>query len=212
MPLLDSPDDPEDIWQAVGGEVPAHRLLMQGDVMLTEIGPLLVVTHACSMRRGADLHDTQMAALVESHHVPKWDGSYDWMPLPGAPVPDVRHPAGLLRVLRSVDTDVLLAGERVAVMSNQGIQLLQQRLGHHLTRVVIPLAELAEHCAPILAEAELHEDWVGALGLDTEQQFHEFLDADDRKLRSWLSDSANRAQAMSMVRREIRRRERAADP
>lgn len=206
MPLLASPDDPEDIWQAVGGEVPAHRLLMQGDVFLTEIGPLLVVTHACSMRRGADLHATQMAAPVEDHHVPNWDGNYDWMPLLGAPVPDVRHPAGLLRVLRSVDTEVLVAGERVAIMSEQGIHLLQQRLAHHLTRVAIPTAELAEHCAPILAEAELHEDWMGALGVDSEQQFHDFLDADERKLRSWLSDPAKRAQAMGTVRREVRRR------
>lgn len=206
MPLLVSPDDPDDIWQAIGDEVPAHRLLMQGDVIVAPDGPLLVVTHACSMRRGAQLHVTQMVAPVESHNVPKWDGSYDWMPLPGAPVPGIMYPAGLLRALRSVESETLLNGERVAVMSNQGIQLLQQRLAHHLTRVAIPIEELAEHCAPILAEAELHEDWVGELGPETEEQFHKFLDADDRMLRSWLEDPANRAQAMSTVRREIRRR------
>lgn len=206
MALLASPDDPDDLWQAVGDEVPAHRMLMQGDVVLTDEGPLLVVTHACSMRRGAELHDTQMAAPIEDHPVPKWDGSYDWMPAPGAPVPDVDNPAGLLRVLRSVDTSLLVSGERVAVMSNLGIQLLQQRLAHHLTRVAIETAELAEHCAPILSEAELHEDWLGALGADSEQQFHEFLDVDDRKLRSCLSDPAKRSQAMMTVRREIRRR------
>lgn len=206
MPLLASPDDPEDIWQAVSGEVPAHRLLMQGDVIVTEIGALLVVTHACSMRRGADLHDAQMAAPVEDHYVGKWDGNYDWIPLLGAPLPDIERPAGLLRVLQTVDTEVLLAGDRVAVMSNQGIHLLQQRLAHQLTRVAIPTVELAEHCAPILAEAELHEDWVGALGPDSEQEFHDFLDADDRKLRSWLGEPANQTQAMSTVRREIRRR------
>lgn len=67
MALLASPDDPDDLWQAVGDEVPAHRMLMQGDVVLTDAGPLLVVTHACSMRRGAELHDTQMAAPIEDH-------------------------------------------------------------------------------------------------------------------------------------------------
>ncbi len=206
MALLASPDDPDDLWQAVGDEVPAHRMLMQGDVVLTDFGPLLVVTHACSMRRGAELHDTQMAAPIEDHHVPKWDGSYDWMPAPGAPVPDVDNPAGLLRALRGVDTSLLVSGERVAVMSNVGIQLLQQRLAHHLTRVAIEPAELAEHCAPILSEVELHEDWLGALGRDSEQQFHECLDNDERKLRSWLSDPAKRSQAMMTVRREIRRR------
>lgn len=206
MALLASPDDPSDLWQAIGDEVPAHRMLMQGDVVLTDAGPLLVVTHACSMRRGPELHDTQMAAPIEGHPVPKWDGSYDWMPVPGAPVPDVANPAGLLRVLRSVDTPVLVSGHRVAVMSNLGVQLLQQRLAHHLTRVAIDTAELAEHCAPVLAEAELHEDWLGALGADAEQQFHDLLDSDDRKLRSWLSDPAKRSQAMTTVRREMRQR------
>lgn len=206
MAFLGSPDDPDDLWLAVGDEAPAHRMLMQGDVVLTDVGPLLVVTHACSMRRGAELHDTQMAASVESHAVPKWDGSYDWMPLPGAPVPEVDTPAGLLRVLRSVDTSLLVSGERIAVMSNLGIQLLQQRLAHHLTRVAIDTAELAEHCAPILAEAELHEDWLSALGPDAEAQFHEFLDSDERKLRSRLADPAMRSQAMTTVRREVRQR------
>lgn len=206
MPLLDSPHDPDDIWQAVGDEVPAHRLLMQGDVILAASGPFLVVTHACSMRRGAVLQETQMVAPVEEHHVPNWDGSYDWMPLPGAPVPGSPSPAGALRVLRSIDTSELLDGERVAVMSDQGIQLLQQRLAHHLTRVAISIRELSEHCAPILAEAELHEDWVSELGPDSEPEFHQFLDADYRKLRMWLSDPSKRAQAMATVRRAVRSR------
>jgi hypothetical protein len=128
------------------------------------------------------------------------------MPLPGAPVPEVDTPAGLLRVLRSVDTSLLVSGERIAVMSNLGIQLLQQRVAHHLTRVAIDTAELAEHCARILAEAELHEDWLSALGPDAEAQFHEFLDSDERKLRSWLADPAMRSQAMTTVRREVRQR------
>jgi hypothetical protein len=206
MALLDSPDDPDDIWQAAGDDVPAYRVLMQGDVIVAESGPLLVVTHACSMRRGAELHQTQMVAPVEDHHVPSWEGSYDWMPLPGAPVSGFTSPAGALRVLRSVATTELLDGERVAVMSDQGIQLLQQRLAHHLTRVAIPIVELSEHCALILAEAELHEDWLRDLGADSEEEFHRLLDADDRKLRTWLSDPARRAQAMATVRREIRGR------
>ena len=206
MSLLASPDDPDDLWQAVGADVATHRMLMQGDVIVTGFGALLVVTHACSMRRGAELHATQMVAPVEDRRVANWDGSYDWMPLPGAPVRNIRDPAGLFRVLRSVDTSELLTGERIAVMSDLGIQLLQQRLAHHLTRVAIPTAELAEHCAPVLAEAELHEDWVRELGAEAEELFHTFLDAEDRKLRSWLGDPAKRPQAMSSVRREIRDR------
>lgn len=180
---------------------------MQGDVVVVpDTGPMLVVTHACSMRRGAALYDSQMVAPVLDHAVPSWDGSYDWMPLPALPLPSMHEPAACLRELRSIATGQLVSGKRVAIMSNQGIQLLQQRLAHHLTRVVIPTAELAEHCAPILAEAELHEDWVGALGGGDEAEFHRLLDAEDRKLRSWLAEPSRRNQAMSTVRREIRRR------
>lgn len=120
MALLDSPQDPDDVWQALGDDVPPHRLLMQGDVILAEGEPLLVVTHACSMRRGSALHETQMVAPIQEQHVSSWNGSYDWMPLRGAPVPGISNPAGALRVLRSVGTDELLSGERVAVMSDQG--------------------------------------------------------------------------------------------
>jgi hypothetical protein len=88
----------------------------------------------------------------------------------------------------------------------RGHSLLQQRLAHHLARVAIAPEELAEHCAPILAEAALHEDWVGALGSEAEEEFQGFLDADERKLRSWLVEPAKRAQAMRLVRQEIRRR------
>lgn len=204
MPLLDSPRDPDDLWLGVGVDVPAHRMLMQGDVILVDERALVIVTHACSMRRGAELHGTQMVAPVMDQPVPKWDGSYDWMPLPGAPVPAVGNPAAALRVLQTIKTDELLVGERIAVMSDQGVQLLQQRLAHHLTRVAVPIAELAEHCAPILAEAELHESWVEELGMESERNFHEFLDADDRKIREWLAKPSMRNQAMSAVRREIR--------
>lgn len=205
--MLDAPGDPEDLWLARGPEVSPHRMLMQGDIVVLGGGPVAVVTHACSMRRGTVLHATQMTAPIQSQSVglAQWaTGFFDWMPLPGLAVAGVTHPAALLRTLHTVDTAEIEEADRVGVMSEHGVQLLQQRLAHHLTRVVIDLATLGEHCAPILAEAELHEEWLAALGPATDTEFQAFLDADDRKVRSWLGQPGTRPQAMRAVRRAIK--------
>ena len=201
------PDDPEDLWLAVGASnVPRHRMLMQGDLIAVESGFVCIVSHACSMRQGPRLHDTQIVAPVRDHQAVIWRGNYDWMPLPGAVVPGLQDPAACLRELRSELTASLQAGERIAVMAETGVHLLQQRMAFHLCRVIIDLPELAEHSAPVLAEAELHEQWAGDLGEEHEPQFHQLLDADDRKLRGWLNEARTRPQAMRAVREEIARR------
>ena len=207
MPPLDAPDDPTDLWLDTGpGHASPSRPLMQGDVILTGDGPVCVCSHACSMRSGPQLHDTQIVAPIRDHHVPRWHGSFDWMPLPGAPVPDIPNPAACIRELRSAQTAELQSGERVAVMADAGIHLLQQRIAHHVSRVIIGLPELAEHSAPVLAEVELHEEWVEALDRSAERDFHQLLEGDDRKLRNWLKEPRTRPQAMRAVRQEIRRR------
>ena len=127
------------------------------------------------------------------------------MPLPGAPISEMTDPAACIRELRSEPTDDLMAGERVAVMANTGIHLLQQRMAYHLSRVVIAMPELAEHSAPVLAEVELQEEWAQALGVEAEGDFHRLLDADDRELRNGLTEARTRPQAMRSVRQEIRR-------
>ena len=179
---------------------------MQGDVIIAATGPIGVCSHACSMRRGTQLHATQIVAPVEEHSVPSWHGSFDWMPLPGAPIPGMSNPAACIRKLRSEPTAELQAGERVAVMSDAGIHLLQQRMTYHLSRVIIGLSELAEHSAPALAEADLQEEWLQVLGMEEERGLHELLEADDRKLRNWLNEARTRPQAMRAVRQEISRR------
>lgn len=204
MTELATPDDPEDLWLAAdASDVPRHRMLMQGDLIVVESGPVCIVSHACSMRRGSRLHDTQIVAPVRDHHAGGWRGNYDWMPLPGARAPSLQNPAACLRELRSEPTTNLQTGERIAVMADTGVHLLQQRMAFHLSRVVIDLRELAEHSAPVLAEAELHEQWVGDLGEAREPEFHEFLDADDRKLRRWLDEARTRPQALRAVREQI---------
>lgn len=128
------------------------------------------------------------------------------MPMPEAPIPGVSNPAACIRQISSPSTKSLLNENRVAAMTDTGIQLLQQRMVYHLSRVIIDLVELAEQSAPILAEVDLHEEWVTDLGEAVEPEFHQFLDADDRKLREWLIEVHTRPQAIKAVRQEIRRR------
>lgn len=206
MTGLTAPHDPEDLWLAAEVvDVPQHRMLMQGDMIMVESGLVCLVSHPCSMRRGSQLHDTQVVAPVRDHHVSDWDGSYDWMPLPGPQAADFKNPAACLRELRSELTENLQCGQRIAVMAESGVHLLQQRMAFHISRVVINLAELAEFSAPVLAEAELHEQWVSELGEQYEAQFHQLLEANGRKLRSWLDSAHTRSQALRYVRMEISR-------
>lgn len=204
---LAAPINPEDPWLATGpADVPTHRMLMQGDVIVTPDGPVCVVSHARSMRQGLSFHPTQIVAPIRDHDPGGWKGHYDWMPLPCALVPDIANPSACIRRLHSELTDVLIDSTRVAAMADTGVHILQQRIAHHLIRVIIDVAELAEYSAPVLAEAELHEEWVGELGQAEEHEFHRFLDARDRKLRVWLNEAHMRPQAKRSVRQEIRYR------
>ena len=201
---LDEPDQPSDIWYVCPpDEVPSHRLLMQGDVLVLESGPVCVVTHACSMRQGVQLHPTQIVAPVRARENALWRGGYDWMPLPELAVGEYGPTSVNLRELSSVSTDELKSAKRIAAMSEIGIQLLQQRMAHHLTRVVIELEVIAELSAPILMEANLHEEWVESLGEEAEAEFHALLDADDRRLRIWMQAPRTRYQAQSEIRRAM---------
>ena len=133
------------------------------------------------------------------------------MPLPELALAEFGAVAANLRELTSVATAELDTSHRVASMSEIGIHLLQQRMAHHLTRVVIESATLAEHSAPVLMEANLHEEWVEALGEDREPDFHAFLDADDRQLRKLMSEPRSRFHAQSVIRQEIKQRRVAPD-
>lgn len=198
---LDSPEDPKDLWIT---DVVKHRMLMQGDIVVIEDGPVCVATHACSIRRGTDYFKTQVVTPIRDHKT-KWDGYYDWMPLPEAPISGFTSPSACIREFQSTSTDSLLSGQRVSAMTPIGIQLFQQRMVHHLSRVKLDLMELEEQSAHIIAEVDLHEEWVTQLGQDAESEFHRLLDADDRKLQEDLKSPGTRLEVVQTVRQEIRR-------
>lgn len=93
MAVLESPEAAGDLYRYRGDEVPLSRPLFQGDVFVgIDIpglddgqGLAMVVTHACSMRRGAALNERVLVARISPSEQPvslPWVGNYRIMPLP----------------------------------------------------------------------------------------------------------------------------------
>lgn len=177
---------------------------MQGDIIVMDTGPVCVVSHACSIRRGNALQPTQIVAPIFDKVVPAWRGYYDWMPLPGIQIDDAVDSAACIQKLYSIETLILQKGKRLAVMADTGVCVLQQRMAFHICRVIIPIRELEEYSAPVLAEAELHEEWVSELGQGFESKFFDLLDKDRHTLRNNLRKVYTRPKAMRAVRRKIK--------
>ncbi len=171
---LDAPDDDDAIYLAVGEVVDDLRPINQGDVYRGITLPgfpaddhniVILTTHPCSLRAGPKLKPRLMAVPVRPGQQiapAKWATSFSrQMPLPNL-VDEKAHMAALTEA--SVVTPAQLeAADRIAALSEDGIQLLQQRLVWALTHVVIDLDTLAEYSAPAFAEIELLEEWNMAL-------------------------------------------------
>lgn len=167
---LESPATEDGLYHSRGPDVLETRPLLTGDVFRDidvpglDDGPglAIVVTHPCSMRKdGVALIDRILVARIEDHqpipldHWPK--GYFKLMPLPGL-LGQGAH-AALFNSIGLVRSGELEARERVACLSESGINLLQQRLIFHLTRFVAPTFRLHESCVTVFREVELHDEW-----------------------------------------------------
>lgn len=210
--------------------VPDTRPLAQGDVLRDVelpggqvLGLAMIVAHPCSMRKGLQLRPRLVVAEVEPSpvHLSKWPkGHFDFFPLPeleasGKPV------AVHFQHLHTVETQQLETRERVAVLSDYGQLVFQQRWIYHIARVVADRQELTELIAPIQNELSMQMDWVdaglavGAPGDRTGQlgqlakDFQDFLDepSDPDCLRARLKQGeSDRIFARKAVRAEIKKR------
>lgn len=225
---LEGPANADQLYAARGDEIPRVRPYMQGDVFRdveipgVEDGPgyAAILAHPCSMRAdGVALFDRLQLARVESGHAAplnRWkSGYFRQMPLPEL-LPDEgdKGYAVMFDLAGRVATDSLLAEKRVAALSPYGISLLQQRHVHHLTRYVVPSAELHATCVHVLHEAELLEEWLIAAEdahsdlAAAATAFHDFIRADREggsTLQADLKDEAKRAGVRRAVLDEQRR-------
>lgn len=233
---LGKPPGLDEIYGARGDEVAIHRPRLQGDVSRGIALPglddddkhslALIVDHPCSMRSGVQLRErVQMVRVRPEPDLPKneWPtGFYRLFPLPKLIPGDKRCYAAFFDEVAMVPQEALQSEDRMACLSELGILLLQQRLVHHLTRVIVRPETLREASIPILEEADLQEDWSATLatpaGTETlagaiareGQAFDEFLgqqhSADGTSRREALKDTMLRSAVRRAVQKEIKHR------
>ncbi|MGE0304753.1 MAG: hypothetical protein AB7N61_17080 [Acidimicrobiia bacterium] len=169
------------------------------------------------MRSGSRIADRVLVAAVEKHHAvapQKWtDGYYDRMPLP-----ELRGDGSLFEVawlakIGLAETTNLECGRRVACMSPLGLNILQQRTVHFLTRVEVPTRVFWEAFAHTFEEADLLQEWLEELE-DTAtveqlgEAFERWIREDFRQGR--LREAQQRASVRAQLRAEIKNQSIAA--
>lgn len=197
------------------------RPLFTGDVLadvpipgVQDSGGAIILAHPCSMRgRDATLVDSILVGAVGEHdQVPahKWEqGFLNRMPLPELDEVKGKFAVGWLDQVGLASTASIQASRRIACLSPMGVNILQQRLVGHLTRVNIPTATFWEAFAHTYEEADLLEEWTEELegAIDRESavaEFETWIRAENRHDR--LKDPQQRASVRSAMRTELRGR------
>jgi len=163
----------------------------------------MIVSHPCSMREGCKLRPKlQVIRVVKTAKVIElkgWKNNFDRLPLPnlhGSELNDYAvDPSDFYMALydyrgRVNSGDLKLRG-RVACLTEEGVSLLHQRMGHYDTRYPARLSDLTAACAPPFAEAELEQEWneafVETLSLSEDEQ-DEALAREGEEFERLLSD------------------------
>ena len=229
MENLESPSNVASLYLARGEEVDRLRPIMQGDVfeqvtipgIEQGLGLAAVMTHPCTMRGAGGLLRPKllMARLVSYAAVPlhRWPfGHYRVFPLPDLRSPDQKESVAIdFEEVGTVRSANLVLDRRVAYLTDYGVTVLQQRLLHHLSRVVVPRADIYAQAAPNFEEADLLHEWLEELVRDPSadeevlrqtREFDAYLNAGGGELRSHLQDDGKRSTVRKRVRIEIRAR------
>ena len=211
--------DSASLYRARGGDVNLYRPLFTGDVFrdigipgLPGTGLALVIAHPCSFRGGEGrLGPTVLVARVQTvakEGASAWASRfYDKMPLPDLDGPG--YWAGLFDSIGLATSEALLADERVACLSDFGVNMLQQRLTCSLTRAKIPTQEFNRAFSHTYEEAELLEDWTSELcgagdnRAEAERSFDEFMREGDPSRRKLLEDPQHRHAVRQECRKQI---------
>lgn len=188
---LETFSSPDDLYLARGKDVNIHRPLFTGDVLaevaipgVQERGLAIVIAHPCSMRGPeARLAPTVLMAAVREHDPvgrEAWRRQhYRLMPLPNLTGSSL-HVGHLDEIGRAATSEDVIVNRR-ACLSEVGINLLQQRLIWHLTRLAVPTFKLQEAFGHTHVEADLLEEWTETLAsagidqADAAARFEQFL-------------------------------------
>lgn len=230
---LDAPNTPEAIYRARLGDIEPFRPFLTGDVFENVLIPgipdgtglAILLEHPCAMREGPVLRDRLLMARVEEDpglpRPSKWPtgGLYDYFFLPRLRNDETRRAAALHEV-GCVPTASINREGRIACLSDEGIQILLQRLIHRQTRYKASLPRIHSAIAGPLYEIELLGEWCEELvprrvGSGAEIQaaiekesveFDAFLGNGPGSLRERLDVDHSRADVRRQVRAEIEAR------
>jgi len=217
---LDTFGDASSLYRTRGEEVQLERPLFTGDVFRNvaipetqEGGMALILAHPCSFRKpGGRLADKILVCSVQAIGR---EGNAAWKRglLDRMPLPDLDGPgswAAFFDDLGRAGVDDLLATERLACLSDFGINMLQQRLICHLTRAEIPTSTFNEAFSHTYDEAELLEDWTvafveaGESASDAVDEFETFIRSGEPRLQDLLRDPQQRFTVRRACRQQLR--------
>jgi hypothetical protein len=138
-----------------------------GDVDLAHLtipftGPVVVVGHPCSLRRGIDLVPDVPVAPISEPGIPSGQHPFADKVLPVKkllpPGSSVNMVVQLVRTT-TISAASLTADQRSASLNRAGVIALQQRVVGNQIRARVPPGVIAAHCRGPLAELELWTDW-----------------------------------------------------
>ncbi|WP_107955077.1 hypothetical protein [Mycobacterium tuberculosis] len=209
MPELETPDDPESIYLARLEDVGEHRPTFTGDIYRLGDGRMvMILQHPCALRHGVDLHPRLLVAPVRPDSLrSNWARApFGTMPLPKL-IDGQDHSADFIN-LELIDSPTLPTCERIAVLSQSGVNLVMQRWVYHSTRFAVPTHTYSDSTVGPFDEADLIEEWVTDRvddGADPQAAEHECASWLDERIsgrtrRALLSDR----QHASSIRREAR--------
>lgn len=174
-------DVPADIGEAdtyellkaedIDSDPPRFRPIGPGDVfcdvpldhLATPLrGPVVVIGHPCSIRRGLEIQDDLPVAPITEPGIPSSQHSVAERVLPVKkllPPGSDKNRVIQLTLATTVPSAILDLAERCASLNRAGVVTLQQRLVGNQTRIKVPAGVIAAHCRGPLAELELWTDW-----------------------------------------------------
>jgi hypothetical protein len=216
------------LYRARGDEVAAHRPVFTGDVFAStqvqgipapRTRSVMIVQHPCALRtNGVDLAERLIVAEVKPFRLldrDGWRGNFGRMPVPDLlPTEDgkKRHQSAAFDNPYLVAHDALEPGNRIACLSQAGVNLLLQRWVCHNSRVVVPTFQYQEVTRGQFDEADLIEEWCETRTTDAVT-----VDDATREAVTWLREQPTVGgrtrqqlledpQQVSSVRKELRRR------
>ncbi|MGO4192247.1 hypothetical protein AB4Y67_11320 [Arthrobacter sp. YAF17] len=215
------------LYRARGEEVSASRPVFTGDVFRdTRCGSsdddankaVLIMQHPCALRtNGVDLVPRLLVAEVRTSTpipVGDWKGRFKLMPLPELEAEGSTHFAAHMHEPYLVDRAEIKIENRIACMSQVGVNLLLQRWVHHNSRVIVPTFEYQNVTAEQFEEADLVEDWCEDLASTPQETAaetaaaHEWLRGDSsEKGKSWqqlLENPQSRGTVRLAMRKHVK--------